>query len=79
MIEVIVRLHDANASPRRPSQELGALRIINDGTGDSDWGNYLCTWIGGSPSHRDFRIEGHPRDLGVCELLQRVFDQIANE
>jgi hypothetical protein len=78
MLEVSVRLHNANAERHEPSSEIIRARIYNNGTGDDVLGDYFCAVRGDRIGTRTFVIGEHRRDAGVSELLRRVFDVVAN-
>lgn len=79
MIEVSIRL----LSPHEPlGREIGAIRIVNDGSGDEYVGNYdavVYHQFDDEPPREGLlqsaRIEGHERGDGWADLLRKVLEQ----
>lgn len=73
MIRVTVELLPAYAPGTR--ETLGAVHVINDGTGSRDWGNYDVRLLDADSSDlRAYaRVEDFPRDEGWLVLLRDSF------
>lgn len=77
MLRVLILLHDANDHGRTTVVE--EVKIVNDGSGDVEFGNYELTrfsdWDGGQ-SAAD-RITNFPRSAGAYELARAALEQLA--
>lgn len=78
MIVVKVELWPFGDEARR--EEIGRLHIVNDGSGDSETGNY-DVFAGEPETHRKdafecARVEGHTREQGVWPLFKRAVNAL---
>ena len=77
MLRVLVLLHDANQKGK--TSVISELKIVNDGTGDSEYGNYDVELYPDSSPRETCRIERFRRALGaevlVMEALMELNEQ----
>lgn len=75
MLRVLILLHDANDHGR--TRVLEELKIVNDGSGDSERGNYDVTRLRDSGEIDTTRIEGFERYEGAFELTREAMELLA--
>lgn len=56
-------------------QQLGFLKIINDGTGDNETANYQII-LEREGQKREVEVKGHKRSDGWLVLMEKVFHEI---
>lgn len=75
MLRVLILLHDANNHGR--TRVLEELHIINDGTGDSERGNYDVTRFSDNGVIDTTEIRGFERYEGAFELTREAMELLA--
>lgn len=67
MLKIIVEMHPFGDENEK--YEIESFTIHNDGTGSSEYGNYIATFLGGDTM---IPIKGHNRRRGALYLIKEA-------